>query len=386
MSNLLRAASIDDLRDIAKRRVPRFVFDFFEGAAESEAGMARNRDAFQRLRMVPRYLRNVQTRTTHTELFGRQWSMPLGIAPTGLTSVIWPDSDLLKARAAAKANIPFILSTVSNNTLEEVAAAAPGNTWFQLYVVKDRAIVEDLLRRAREAEIDVLVLTVDSPAHGKRERDVRNGFVLPFNLTLRNLLEFARCPAWSLAMARAGLPRFVNLEPYLPKNAKGALRRAEFVAQQAGGTFDWAELDLLRQAWPGKLVLKGVLSPEDVATSIEHGCDGVILSNHGGRQVDFGPAPIEMLPAAVAAAAGRIPVMLDSGIRRGSDILRAMALGGAFTFAGRAPLYGLAATGSQSGIDRALAILAEEMDRNIAQLGCTCVADLRATQMLRSEW
>ena len=371
MVTFARAASIDDLRAIARRRIPRFVFDFIDGAAESETGLARNRAAFERLLLVPRYLRCVESRDLSVELFGRRWGAPVGIAPTGLTGLVWPGADLHKARTAAKLNLPLLLSTASSHTIEEVVDIAPEQTWFQLYAMRDEAMMKELVGRAKAVGIKVLVVTVDIPVHGKRERDIRNGFVLPLRLTAGNVMEFLRCPAWSLSMLRAGPPRYANFEPYFESKNMKYISRTAFVASLAGDAFDWTAWQRLREMWPHFLVLKGLVSATDVAEAAHHGADGVILSNHGGRQFDAGPAPIEVLPAAVEAAAGRLTVMLDSGIRRGVDIVRARALGASYTFVGRPPLYGLGAGAGEAGTDKAMRILIDEVDRALAMLGCT---------------
>lgn len=373
MSAILRAASIDDLRRLACRRVPRVAFDYMDGGAESENGLARNRAAFDRIRLVPRYLVDVTTRDITRELFGRRWSMPLGVAPTGLASLIWPGADFMLARAAAAADVPFILSTAATASLEEVAKAAPGHGWFQLYAGRDQHIVDDLVRRAHAAGYPVLVVTVDIPVPGKRDRDIRNGLTLPLRPRPGTIVDVLRRPAWLWASARAGSPRFRNIEPYV--KAKRATSLAEAMAVQTAGNFDWGRLRLVRDAWPGRLVVKGLMAPDDVKRAADEGADGVILSNHGGRQLDAGPAPIELLPRALEAAGGRIPVMIDSGIRHGGDVLRALALGAAFCFVARATLYGVAA-GGQPGAAKALAILRDETDRTLGQLGCRALAEL----------
>lgn len=384
MLSLRRAASIDDLRTIARRRVPRFVFDFIDGAAESEAGMARNRAAFERLLLVPRYLRNVEGLDASVELFGRRWGAPLGIAPTGFCGIVWPGGDLARARAAARFNLPFVLSTVSSHSIEEVARVAPGHVWYQLHPMRDRQIADDLVRRAEAAGIEVLVVTVDVPRHGKRERDVRNGFVLPLRPTLGSVLDIARRPRWAAALMRSGPPRFANLEPYFGKGTK-TLTRAAFIEAQAGGAFDWAALERLRERWPGRLVAKGLIAAQDVAGAAERGLDGIILSNHGGRQFDAAPAAMEVLPAAVDAAAGRLAVTIDGGVRRGADVVRARALGVDFVFAGRAFLYGLA-SGGEPGLDRSLQILLNEVDLALAQLGVRGFAELGRDAVMEAAW
>lgn len=371
--SLARAVSIDDLRRLARRRVPRVAFDYMDGGAESESGLARNRAAFDRLRLVPRYLVDVSSRDISTELFGRRWAMPFGVAPTGLASLIWPGADFMLARAAAAADVPYILSTAATASLEDVAKAAPGHGWFQLYAGRDQDIVDDLVRRAHAAGYPVLVVTVDIPVPGKRDRDLRNGLTLPLRVSARQVADVLRRPAWLLASARAGAPRFRNIEPYV--KAARATSLAEAMALQTSGNFDWGRLKRVRAAWPGKMVVKGLMAPDDVKRAADEGADGVILSNHGGRQLDAGPAPIELLPQALAAVQGRIPIMLDSGIRRGGDVLRALALGAAFCFVARATLYGVAA-GGEAGAARALAILRDEVDRTLGQLGCRALREL----------
>jgi L-lactate dehydrogenase (cytochrome)/(S)-mandelate dehydrogenase len=371
--SVARAASIDDLRRLARRRVPRVAFDYMDGGAESENGLARNRAAFERIRLVPRYLVDVTTRDISTELFGRRWSMPLGVAPTGLASLIWPGADFMLARAAAAADVPFILSTAATASLEDVAKAAPGHGWFQLYAGRDQDIVDDLVRRAHAAGYPVLVVTVDIPVPGKRDRDIRNGLTLPLRPRAGTVLDVLRRPAWLWASARAGSPRFRNIEPYVKSTRATSL--AEAMALQTAGNFDWGRLALVRAAWPGKLVVKGLMAPDDVRRAADEGADGVILSNHGGRQLDAGLAPIELLPRALEAAGGRIPIMLDSGIRQGGDVLRALALGAAFCFVARATLYGVAAGGA-AGAAKALAILRDETDRTLGQLGCRTLGEL----------
>ncbi|MGE5146397.1 MAG: alpha-hydroxy acid oxidase [Candidatus Eiseniibacteriota bacterium] len=371
--SLARAITIDDLRRLARRRIPKVAFDYVDGGAESENGLARNRAAFERLRLVPRYLVDVTRRDLSTELFGRRWAMPLGVAPTGLSGMIWPGADLMLAAAATAADVPFILSTAASTRLEDVAKAAPNHSWFQLYAGRDQHIVEDLVRRAREAGFPVLVVTVDVPVPGKRPRDLRNGLTLPPRPTPRFLLDLVTRPAWLIANARAGAPRFRNIEPYV--TSVSAISLAEAMALQTAGNFDWRRLALVRAAWPGKLVVKGLMAADDVKRAADEGADGVILSNHGGRQLDSGPAPIELLPAALEAVEGRIPVMLDSGIRQGGDVVRALALGAAFCFVARATLYGVAA-GGEAGAAKALAILRDEIDRTLGQIGCCALGEL----------
>ena len=335
-----------------------------------------DRAIFEKIVLMPGSLRNVDVRDIGVDLFGRRWGAPLGITPTSLAGIIWPSADLCKAKVAAALNILVLLSTASSHTIEEIADVAPKQTWFQLYAMRDVENVKDPLNRAHAAGIEVLVITVDLPVHAKRERDIRNGFVLPLALTPGNLLELARCPRWCAAMLLAGPPRYANFEPYFKTKRMRRVSRNAFIASQAGATFGLAALERLRQSWPGKLVVKGLIAAQDVADVAARGMDGVILSNHGRRQFDAGPAPIVSVQAAVDAAKGRLEVMLDSGIRRGVDVIRSRALGASFTFVGRAPLHGVAAGRGLAGMEKAMQILLSEIDRGIAMLGYNRFEDL----------
>lgn len=370
-----RALSIADLRRAALRRLPRLVRDYVEGGAEDEAGVARNRAAFAALALVPRYLVDVSARERRTTLFGRAYAAPFGVAPIGLANLTRPGADRMMAEAAASADLPFVLSTAATTRLEDIAAAAPGHAWFQLYAPADRRIALDLIRRARTAGMNALVVTVDVPVPAKRERDARNGFALPFRLSAATALDMARHPAWALAMARRGQPRFENLAPYAPPRAS-AQSLAAFMASQISPALAWTDLAWIREAWGDRpLIVKGLLSADDARRAVAAGADGIVVSNHGGRQLDSAPAPIDVLPEIAAAVGGETVVMLDSGIRRGADIVKALALGARFCFVGRAALYGIAAFG-RAGAARALAVLADEIDRCLGQIGCPRAAEL----------
>ncbi len=352
-----------------------------DGGAEDEAALRGNTAAFDALRLVPRAGRDVTGRDLSVELFGRRWAMPFGIAPTGLADLARPGADLAIARAAAAADIPFILSTTATTDIEAVARAIPDHLWFQLYMPADRAIGHDLVRRARDAGAGVLVVTLDVPAPGKRERDLLNGFSLPFRLGPRTLLDFALHPRWARRMAGAAPPRFASLAPYAPSGA-GSTSLAAFMARQITADLTWEELARLRDIWPRPILAKGVLSAADVEQAARLGLDGVILSNHGGRQVGLAAAPVDLLPEAVRAADGRTLVMLDSGVRRGAHIAASVALGAAMTFAGRPTLYG-AAVGGQAGAATAIGILRDELDRCLAMLGARSPAELDSAMVRR---
>lgn len=383
MTSSRHAINIEDLRQLARRRIARIVFDYIDGGVEDEAGLLRNREAFSRWRLVPHYLQDISRRQQTASLFGRDYASPFGIAPTGLAAFVHPGADLLLAQAAAEANVPFIMSGAATASIEQVMAVAPRHAWFQLYVSRETAVTEDLIRRAAAAGVETLVLTVDVPVHSKRERDWRNGFVPPVKPSMSCVLDMLCHPRWLAGLLRHGLPRFENWAPYAGDKAS-ARDIAAYFTSQIPFTQTWFDLERIRRVWAGKLVLKGVLAPTDALRALDCGVDGVIVSNHGGRQLDCAPAPLEMLPAIRAAVAGQMTVMLDGGIRRGSDILKAWALGADFTFVGRPALYGVAADGLP-GAQRALQILQQEIDLTLAQLGCADLGMLTG-ELLREGW
>jgi (S)-mandelate dehydrogenase len=383
MTSSRNAINIEDLRQLARRRIARIVFDYIDGGVEDEAGLLRNREAFSRWRLVPHYLQDISRRQQTASLFGRDYASPFGIAPAGLAAFAHPGADLLLAQAAAEANVPFIMSGAATASIEQVMAVAPRHAWFQLYVSRETAVTEDLIRRAAAAGVETLVLTVDVPVHSKRERDWRNGFVPPVKPSMSCVLDMLCHPRWLAGLLRHGLPRFENWAPYAGDKAS-ARDIAAYFTSQIPFTQTWFDLERIRRVWAGKLVLKGVLAPTDALRALDCGVDGVIVSNHGGRQLDCAPAPLEMLPAIRAAVAGQMTVMLDGGIRRGSDILKAWALGADFTFVGRPALYGVAADGLP-GAQRALQILQQEIDLTLAQLGCADLGMLTG-ELLREGW
>jgi L-lactate dehydrogenase (cytochrome)/(S)-mandelate dehydrogenase len=369
-----RALNIEDLRRIARRRLPRVAFDYLDGGVEDEACLARNRAAFERYRLVPRYLVDVSTRDQSATLFGRTWASPFGIAPTGLAGFLRRGGDEALARAAVAANIPFVLSGSSNASIEAIAAVAPQHAWCQLYAARDLGITHDMIRRAHDAGLETLVVTVDVPVRPKRERDLRNGFGASPRPTPRGLIDMLLHPAWLAAIARYGIPRFDSWATYVGPEAR-ALDVAAFLTSQFPAPQTWRDLETARRLWPGKLVVKGILHPDDARLAAEAGADGVIVSNHGGRQLDAAPSPLEAFPAIRDAVRDRIVLMIDSGVRRGADVLKALALGARFVFVGRAPLYGLVAAGG-TGATKAIEILRQEIDLVMAQIGCRTLAEL----------
>jgi (S)-mandelate dehydrogenase len=372
--DVARALSIADLRDLARRRVPGFVFEYVESAAEDEAALRDNRAALERLRLLPQTLVNTSGRHLRTTILGRPASAPLVIAPTGLNGLLHHDGDVALARAAAKLGIPYTLSTVSTTRLEEVASRAGGRLWMQLYVVKERAIGRAIMQRAAAAGYEALVFTTDANVFGNREWDQRN-YRAPGKLTLRASLDTLRHPRWMWqVLVRHGMPRFRNLEPFVPANLT-PMGASTVIPRLFDATISWDDIAWIREHWQGKLLLKGVLSAADAERAAALGADGIVVSNHGGRQLDYCVAPIAMLAEIRAAVGTRLAVLVDGGFRRGTDVVKALALGAEAVLLGRATLYGLIA-GGPAGVDRALAILTTEIDRVLGQLGCNTVAEL----------
>jgi isopentenyl diphosphate isomerase/L-lactate dehydrogenase-like FMN-dependent dehydrogenase len=380
---IANAVNIDELRRLARRRLPRVVFDFIEGGVEDEQCLVANESSFARRRIVPRYMVEVHRRSQSATLFGRDYASPLGIAPTGLAALFHADADLILARAAAASNIPFIMSGASTASIEAAAQVAPNHTWYQLYAARDRKISEDMVRRASDAGLSTLVLTVDVPIPSKRERNLRNGFELPLKLKWSKSLEALMHPRWIASYLRHGMPRFDNWAQYAPSGAS-AKAIAAFVARQIPCSVTWHDVENFRRLWPRHLVVKGILHPDDAARAAQMGVDGIMVSNHGGRQLDQAPAALEMLPAISAAVGDKVAVMLDSGVRRGADILTALCLGARFVFVGRATLYG-AAAGGLAGAQRAIDILRKEVDLVMGQMGCCSLDTLGPDCLLQPD-
>ncbi len=371
-----RAINIADLQRMAVRRLPWIVRDWMEGGSEDELAVARNEAQFRRYRLVPRYLLDISGADTATTLFGRGYACPFGIAPTGYPGLFRPHGDLMLAAAAAAANVPFIMSGAATATVEAVAAVAPNHAWYQLYAARDPAITRDMIVRARDAGLAALVVTVDVPSEPKRERDRRNGFDVPLKMTLAIVADGIAHPAWSLRyVAAGGPPMMANWAPYAPKGAD-AMAVATFANSMFHPVLTWKDLETFRARWPRTLIVKGIMAAADAGRAAAMGVDGIIVSNHGGRQSDRLPAAPEVLPAVIAAAPG-VTVMLDGGIRRGADIVTALGLGARFVFTGRATLYGLTA-GGQAGVERAIAILKDEMLVTQRQIGRPTIADITA--------
>lgn len=368
---LADAVNIDHLRLIAKRRLPRFVFDYVDGGAEDERTLGGNRAAFERLRWRPRTLNDVSSRDLTASILGRPAAMPAIVGPTGLNGLSWRDGDLALAQAASAAGLPFAVSTVSMSTLEDIARQAPGRLWLQAYVFKERAITDAIIARAAAADYEALIITSDFPVAGKRERDFASGLLPKQQFRLSTKLDILLHPRWVASVATRK-PRFVNVE----RELKAGQNVNEFVGHgMFDPTLDWDDLGRFRERWRGKLYLKGVLRADDAERAVGIGVDGVMLSNHGGRQLDGAISGMEALPEVVRAVGGRASIVVDGGVRRGSDIAKAVALGAEAVILGRAPVYGLGAGGTE-GVTRALDILRDELDRTLALTGCCRLTDL----------
>jgi (S)-mandelate dehydrogenase len=369
--DLKKALSIEDLRAIARKRLPRFVFDYVDGGSEDEVTLHANRESFERLRFRPRTLVNVSQRNLSTTILGGMSRQPVIAGPMGLLGLSWRHGDLEMAYAAAAAGVPYALSTVSMHSLEDVARKAGGRLWFQCYVFRERAISEALIRRAADAGYEALIITSDFPVSGKRERDLRSGLLPATKLTLRAKLEMLMHLHWLMSVATQR-PRFVNIEHELGESRDAA---SFLPLNMFDPALDWDDFRRFRDLWKGKLLLKGVLRPDDVVRAVDCGADGVVLSNHGGRQLDGAISGMDALPDVASEIRGRASIIVDGGVRRGSDIAKALACGAEAVILGRALNYGLAAGGAE-GVTHALNILRDEFDRALALNGCRSSADL----------
>ena len=382
----LGAYNIEDLRAQAKRRVPKGVFEFVDRGSEDEVALRNNREAFGRIKLHPRALVDVSKRSQAITLFGKDLKMPIAIAPTGTAGLMWHEGEIELARAARAAGIPFTLATGSMTAMEKVVEQAGGQLWFQLYMWPDRSMSHKLVERARVAGYEALVVTVDGVMSGNREYNLRNGFTVPFTYTRRNVIDVMSHPRWMFGvlakyMLSTGMPRYENY----PVELKNKITAAPMgKAMLRNDSLTWDDLRTLRHLWPHKLIVKGILHPEDAIKAVECGADAVIVSNHGGRNFDSSPAPIDMLAPVVDAVGSRTVVMVDSGFRRGTDVVKALALGAKLVLIGRATLYGTAVSG-EAGAARAIAIYRDEIDRTLAQVGCTSVTQVNRDCLVQTE-
>jgi len=367
-----RIFSASDARRLAKRRLPRMIFDFIDGSAGEERACALNVETIETLRMLPRVLINVEDRNYQKTLFEQNWNLPFGIAPMGMCDLTWPGADAMLARAARHYGIPLVLSTMSSSSIETTAERAGEHAWFQLYVGQSEEVAYHLIERAETVGYTNLILTVDVPSIGSRPREERNGFQSPFRIGPRQFLDFALHPQWSLTTLKTGMPRLANV------NVPGG---QQFKRNEARGLVDWDFLARLRERWPGNLIVKGVLDCEDAVRIRDAGVDAVCVSNHGGRQLDSVPAAIQMLPRIRAAVGADFPLLFDSGVRNGEGVLKALASGADFVLIGRPFLYAMAADG-YPGLQQLIELFRSQIDNSLAQLGCRDIDNIDSSYML----
>ncbi|ADW73777.1 (S)-mandelate dehydrogenase [Rahnella aceris] len=369
------ALNIDDLRRQAKCALPRFAFSYVEGGADDEQTLQDNREVFGRWRFIPPVLNDSSQRDLSVTVCGQRLSAPLLIAPTGYNGMLRFGADTMLARTAKRAGIAYIQSTVSTASLEEIAAQNLPQHWFQLYVLKDRTVTTSLLERARAAGCTTLVVSVDAVHFGNREKDKRN-YRRPMKLSVLSMIDVALHPGWVWRTLKpAGMPGFGNLKPYVPADKQRGAGGASYFSAQMDTRLNWETLRWIRSQWQGALLIKGILAPEDAQLAFASGADGIVLSNHGGRQLDGSVSALEVLPEIRKLCGSQATILIDSGFRRGTDVVKALALGADAVLLGRPMLYGVAAAG-EAGAQRALEIILQEVDRTMAQLGCTSVRQL----------
>ncbi len=365
--------SIKDLREKAKKRIPRFAFEYLDGGCNSEVNLRRNTREIREVQLKPYYLRDNKTPSLKTELFGHEYDAPFGISPIGLQGLMWPRASEILAKAAFDHNIPFILSTVATASLESIAKITEGQAWFQLYHPKEDAIRDDLLKRAEEAGYKVLVILSDVPSFGYRSKEIKNGLSIPPRMTVSNILQIMSRPKWALQTLIAGQPTFKSLTPYIP-DGMNLRHLGLFMNNTFTGKLNEEKVRTLRDRWKGKLVIKGIASEEDAEKAVRWGLDGIMVSNHGGRQLDGGQSTIKALAPIVEKFKDQIKILIDSGIRTGPDIASVLASGAEFAFLGRSCMYGVAALGKQGG-DHTISMLKTQLTQVMDQLCCEKVSD-----------
>ncbi|MBO0340384.1 alpha-hydroxy acid oxidase [Flagellimonas profundi] len=369
-----RYPSVDDLRDKAKKRIPRFAFEYLDGGCNEDVNIRRNTSEIRDIQLKPTYIKDFKGASIKTTLFGEEYDAPFGVAPVGLQGLMWPNSPEILAKAANKHNVPFILSTVTTMDIERASELTEGKAWFQLYNPAEDAVRNDILDRAAAAGCPVLVLLCDVPTFGYRPRDFKNGLALPPKMTMANILQILGKPNWALQTLRHGIPTFETLRPYTPEGLN-LKQLGKFMDKTFSGRLNEERIKPIRDKWKGKLVLKGVASEEDTEQAIRLGFDGIIVSNHGGRQLDAGESTIAPLTRIAAKYKDQITVMMDSGMRSGPDMARSLARGAEFTFMGRSFMYGAAAMGKKGG-DHTMTILKVQLQQIMDQLCCENIQDL----------
>lgn len=375
---LKRAASVGDLRRIAKRRLPGGVFDYIDGAAEDERTLAANERAFADVTFRPRVLRGITKIDVASTILGRPLAYPLVLAPTGFTRIADPQGELAVARAAARAGLPYTLSTLSTRSIEEVRAVTDGRLWFQVYAWRDRGLVKEMIARAAAARFEALVLTVDTAVLGRRERDVRRGFSLPPTIGPATLVDGALHPAWTWAFVRSEPIRFANVAGRGVGDGASPVKLSDYINTQFDPALSWHDVEWLRSVWDGPIVIKGIQTVDDAVIAADAGVEAIALSNHGGRQLDGAPAPFSLIAPVADAVGGRVEIICDGGVRRGSDIVKAVAAGANACMAGRAYLYALGA-GGERGVDRVLSWFFNDVERTMLLVGASDVATLDRT-------
>lgn len=365
--------SVEDLRNKAKKQIPRFAFEYLDGGCNEDVNLHKNTKEIRDLELLPYYLSKHTGSSMKTELFGHTYDAPFGIAPVGLQGLMWPNSPEILAKAAFEHNIPFILSTVTTTSIERAAEITEGKAWFQLYHPAEDRLRDDIIKRAEAAECPVLVILSDVPTFGFRPRDIRNGLAMPPKMSVANILQVMGKPKWALNTLKYGQPNFETLKPYMPKGLD-LKQLGKFMDQTFSGRLNEEKIKPIRDMWKGKLVIKGVANEADAEKAIKLGLDGIIVSNHGGRQLDAGESAIKPLTRIAEKYGKDIKVMMDSGLRSGPDIARTMASGAEFTFLGRSFMYGVSALGKQGG-DHTISLLKTELQQIMEQICCEKVED-----------
>jgi len=383
---LRKAANVDDLRKLAKRRLPIGVFDYIDGGAEDEITLRKNVEAYKKVSFKPRVLRDMANIDTSTSLFGRRLDFPLVLAPTGFTRIAHSEGELAAVRAATRAGIPFTLSTMATRSIEECASVAESDTrlWFQIYTWKDRSVVKNLVERADAAGFEAVCLTVDTAVLGRRERDVRRGFTLPPEVGLGTIIDGIKNPGWTWDFLTADPIRFANVEGLTSIDGSKAVDLAEHMKSQFDPGLSWSDVEWLRSIWKGPILIKGIQTVEDALIAVDSGVEAIAISNHGGRQLDGAPAPFDLLPEVAEAIQNRLEIICDGGVRRGSDIVKAVSLGATAVMAGRPYLYALGACGER-GVDHVLGLLHEGVERTMALTGAASVDDLTKELISRTK-
>lgn len=360
--------SINDLRKKAKKKMPKFAFEYLDGGCNEDINLDKNRTDLQKIELMPQYLSAFEKSDMETELFGHTYSAPFGIAPVGLQGLMWPNAPEILAKAAFKHNIPFILSTVTTSSIERIAEITEGKAWFQLYHPAEEKVKKDILNRAQAVGNEILVILADVPTFGYRPRDVRNGLAMPPKMSVKNILEVCKKPHWATQTLIHGQPAFKTLKPYMPKGLN-LKKLGEFMDDTFNGRLNEDRIASIRDQWKGKLVIKGVVSEEDTKKAIQLGVDGLIVSNHGGRQLDAGQSSIVPMTSLAKKYKNQIKIMVDSGLRGGPDIARAMASGAEFTFMGRSFMYGVGALGKEGG-NHTISLMKKELQQVMEQICC----------------